>query len=125
MIALGGEIFGQTVMLVRLDMLYHDLSLMTRTGAAISALAAPKFKKLSLELGGKNATVVFDDCDFDEAVSTAVRAAFSNQGQICLCGSRILIQEALYDRFRDAMVAKVSKMRIGDPKIALAHATDP
>ena len=87
----------------------------TATGAAISALAAPKFKKLSLELGGKNATVVFDDCDFDEAVSTAVRAAFSNQGQICLCGSRILIQEALYDRFRDAMVAKVSKMRIGDP----------
>lgn len=85
------------------------------TGAAISAAAAPKFKKLSLELGGKNATVVFDDADFEDAVSNAIRAAFANQGQICLCGSRILIQDTLYDRFRDAMVAKVSKMRIGDP----------
>ena len=87
----------------------------TATGAAISASAAPKFKKLSLELGGKNATVVFSDADFDAALSTAVRAAYSNQGQICLCGSRILVQEDLYDRFRDAMVAKVSKLRIGDP----------
>ena len=87
----------------------------SNTGAAISAAAGPKFKKLSLELGGKNATVVFSDADFDQAVSTAIRAAFSNQGQICLCGSRILVQEDLYERFRDAMVAKVSKMRIGDP----------
>lgn len=87
----------------------------TATGAAISALAAPKFKKLSLELGGKNATVVFDDADFDAAVSTAVRAAYSNQGQICLCGSRILVQEGIYERFRDAMVEKVSRLRIGDP----------
>ena len=85
------------------------------TGAAISAAAAPKFKKLSLELGGKNATVVFDDCDFDAALSTAIRAAFANQGQICLCGSRILVQDTLYERFRDAMVDKVSRMRIGDP----------
>jgi aminomuconate-semialdehyde/2-hydroxymuconate-6-semialdehyde dehydrogenase len=85
------------------------------TGAAISATAGPKFKKLSLELGGKNATVVFDDANFDTAVSTAIRAAYSNQGQICLCGSRILVQENIYERFRDAMVAKVSKMRIGDP----------
>lgn len=85
------------------------------TGAAISAAAAPKFKKLSLELGGKNATVVFDDCDFDAALSTAIRAAFANQGQICLCGSRILVQDTMYERFRDAMVNKVSRMRIGDP----------
>ena len=85
------------------------------TGAAISAAAAPKFKKLSLELGGKNATVVFDDCDFDAALSTAIRAAFANQGQICLCGSRILVQDTIYQRFRDAMVDKVSRMRIGDP----------
>jgi aminomuconate-semialdehyde/2-hydroxymuconate-6-semialdehyde dehydrogenase len=85
------------------------------TGAAISAAAAPKFKKLSLELGGKNATVVFDDCDFDAALSTAIRAAFANQGQICLCGSRILVQDTIYERFRDAMVNKVSRMRIGDP----------
>jgi len=85
------------------------------TGAAISAAAAPKFKKLSLELGGKNATIVFDDCDFDAALSTAIRAAFANQGQICLCGSRILVQDTIYERFRDAMVDKVSRMRIGDP----------
>ena len=85
------------------------------TGAAISAAAAPKFKKLSLELGGKNATVVFDDCDFDAALSTAIRAAFANQGQICLCGSRILVQDTIYERFRDAMIDKVSRMRIGDP----------
>ena len=85
------------------------------TGAAISAAAAPKFKKLSLELGGKNATVVFDDADFDDALNTAVRAAFANQGQICLCGSRILVQDTIYEKFRDEMVAKVSKMRIGDP----------
>ena len=85
------------------------------TGAAISAAAAPKFKKLSLELGGKNATVVFDDADFDDALNTAVRAAFANQGQICLCGSRILVQDTIYEKFRDAVVAKVSKMRIGDP----------
>ena len=87
----------------------------SNTGAAISATAGPKFKKLSLELGGKNATVVFDDADFDTALSTAIRAAYSNQGQICLCGSRILVQENIYEKFRDAMVAKVSKMRIGDP----------
>ena len=85
------------------------------TGAAISAAAAPKFKKLSLELGGKNATIVFDDCDFDAALSTAIRSAFANQGQICLCGSRILVQDTVYERFRDAMVDKVSRMRIGDP----------
>ena len=85
------------------------------TGAAISAAAAPKFKKLSLELGGKNATIVFDDCDFDAALSTAIRSAFANQGQICLCGSRILVQDTIYERFRDAMVDKVSRMRIGDP----------
>ncbi len=87
----------------------------SNTGAAISAAAAPKFKKLSLELGGKNATVVFDDWTLTKPCPRPVRAAFSNQGQICLCGSRILVQEGLYDRFRDAMVAKVSKMRIGDP----------
>ena len=85
------------------------------TGAAISAAAAPKFKKLSLELGGKNATIVFDDCDFDAALSTAIRSAFANQGQICLCGSSILVQDTVYERFRDAMVDKVSRMRIGDP----------
>ena len=76
----------------------------------------PNSRKLSLELGGKNATVVFDDCDFDAALSTAMCGRHTpTKGQICLCGSRILVQEGIYDRFRDAMVAKVSKLRIGDP----------
>ncbi|MGH8371792.1 MAG: aldehyde dehydrogenase [Gammaproteobacteria bacterium] len=87
----------------------------TKTGADIAARAAPKFKKLSLELGGKNPTLVFADCDFDTAVNESVRAAFSNQGEICLCGSRILIERSLYARFRDAFVARVKTLQQGDP----------
>ncbi len=87
----------------------------TLTGADIAARAAPKFKKMSLELGGKNPTLVFADCDFETTVSETVRAAFSNQGEICLCGSRILIERGLYARFRDAFVARVRALRQGDP----------
>ena len=87
----------------------------TQTGAAIARVAAPQFKKLSLELGGKNATLIFADCDFEHTLNEAVRAAFSNQGQICLCGSRILIERSLYTRFRDAFVARVNQLRIGNP----------
>ena len=87
----------------------------TETGKLIAATAGPMFKKLSLELGGKNANIVFDDCDFDEALSTSVRSSFSNQGQICLCGSRIFVQKAIYDRFKKAFIEKVAKLRIGDP----------
>jgi aminomuconate-semialdehyde/2-hydroxymuconate-6-semialdehyde dehydrogenase len=87
----------------------------TRTGADIATRAAPKFKKLSLELGGKNPTLVFADCDFETTVSETVRSAFSNQGEICLCGSRILIERSLYARFRDAFVAHVKALRQGDP----------
>ncbi len=87
----------------------------TRVGAAIAADAAPRFRKLSLELGGKNATIVFADADFDAAVDGAVRAAFSNQGQICLCGSRILVQSSLYQRFRSAFLERVAALRVGDP----------
>lgn len=87
----------------------------TQTGATIASIAAPKFKKLSLELGGKNATLVFADCNFEETVSETVRAAFSNQGQICLCGSRILIQRSIYDKFKEAFVAKVRALKVGDP----------
>ncbi len=89
----------------------------TRTGAAIAATAAPQFKKLSLELGGKNPLVVFADADFDRALDTAVRASFSNQGQICLCGSRLLIERPIYERFRDAFVARARALRIGDPAL--------
>lgn len=87
----------------------------TKTGADIASRAAPKFKKLSLELGGKNPTLVFADCDFETAVTESVRAAISNQGEICLCGSRIFVERGIYTRFRDAFVRKVKALRQGDP----------
>ena len=87
----------------------------TKTGADIASRAAPKFKKLSLELGGKNPTIVFADCDFERTVSESVRAAFSNQGEICLCGSRILVERGLYERFREAFIRRVQELRLGDP----------
>lgn len=86
------------------------------TGAAIASATATQFKKLSLEMGGKNATVVFADCDFERAVAESVRAAFSNQGQICLCGSRILVERSLLPRFREAFVERVRALRVGDPR---------
>lgn len=82
----------------------------TQTGARIAGHVAPKFKKMSLELGGKNPAIVFADADFDEALRTTLRSSFANQGQICLCGSRILVERTVYDKFRDALVAKASKM---------------
>lgn len=88
----------------------------TATGARIAAVAAPMFKKLSLELGGKNAVLVFADCDFDTMLKETVRSSFSNQGQICLCGSRILVERSIYDRFKTEFVAKVKALRVGDPQ---------
>ena len=88
----------------------------TATGRAIAQAAAPLFKKTSLELGGKNPTLVFADCDFDHTVRKVVRAAFSNQGQICLCGSRILVEAPIYKRFRDAFVRHVRELTVGDPQ---------
>lgn len=93
----------------------------TRTGAEIARVAAPLFKKLSLELGGKNPVLVFADCDFEDMLNTTVRSSFTNQGQICLCGSRILVERSLYARFRDAFVDRVRALRVGDPG---AEATD-
>ena len=87
----------------------------TRTGAEIARTAAPMFKKLSLELGGKNPVLVFADCDFDRMLNETVRSSFRNQGQICLCGSRILIERSIYVRFRDAFVARAKALRTGDP----------
>jgi aminomuconate-semialdehyde/2-hydroxymuconate-6-semialdehyde dehydrogenase len=87
----------------------------TKTGEWIARTAAPMFKKLSLELGGKNPNLVFADCNFDEAVKTSVNAAFSNQGEICLCGSRIFIEESIYEKFKDALVKRVSTLKTGDP----------
>lgn len=87
----------------------------TATGARVAMAAAPRFKKLSLELGGKNPTLVFADCDLDRTVEGVVRAGFLNQGQVCLCGSRILIERSLYDEFRDRLVERVADMTVGDP----------
>ena len=87
----------------------------TRVGAEIAAGAARTFTKVSLEMGGKNPTVIFADADLDLAVEQALRAAFSNQGQICLCGSRILVEKSVYPRVRDALVAGARALRVGDP----------
>ncbi|MBI4422349.1 MAG: aldehyde dehydrogenase [Elusimicrobia bacterium] len=87
----------------------------TQTGAKIAAAAAPAFRKLSLELGGKNPSLVFADSDFEEAVNGVLRAAFSNQGQLCLCGSRILVERTIYHSFKEALVARTRSLRVGDP----------
>ncbi len=87
----------------------------TSTGKHIAAIAAPMFKKLSLELGGKNPNIVFADCDFEKALKTTVQSSFLNQGEICLCGSRILVERSIYNQFRDALVKEVSQMKVGDP----------
>jgi aminomuconate-semialdehyde/2-hydroxymuconate-6-semialdehyde dehydrogenase len=87
----------------------------TVTGKRIAAAAAGQLKKLALELGGKNPTLVFADADFEVAVDGAVRAAFTNQGEICLCGSRVLIERSVYPRFRDAFVERARRLKLGDP----------
>ena len=91
----------------------------TRTGASIAATAAPHFKKVSLELGGKNPAIVFADAELsDDNLDTIVRSGFANQGEICLCGSRLLVQRSIYETFRERYVAKVNALRIGDPQDA-------
>ena len=87
----------------------------TATGARIAATAAPMFKKLSLELGGKNPTLIFADAEFEDVLRTTVQSGFANQGEICLCGSRILVERPIYEKFRDAYVEKISRLKVGDP----------
>jgi aminomuconate-semialdehyde/2-hydroxymuconate-6-semialdehyde dehydrogenase len=87
----------------------------TATGRIVAAQAASSFKKLSLELGGKNATIVFDDADLDEAVAGAVRAGFTNTGQVCLCGSRVLVHRSIHDAFLERFVQGVAALPQGDP----------
>lgn len=89
----------------------------TQTGQTIAKTAAPMFKKLSLELGGKNPAIIFEDCDYDKMLETTVRSSFANQGQICLCGSRILVQESIYERFKNDFVAAVKQLNPGDPQV--------
>lgn len=90
----------------------------TKTGAEIARVAAPMFKKLSLELGGKNPNIIFADCNFDKAVSESVRSSFTNQGEICLCGSRIFIEKSIYERFKTAFIAQTKTMKVGNPLAA-------
>ncbi|MEZ4826139.1 MAG: aldehyde dehydrogenase [Bacteroidia bacterium] len=88
----------------------------TAVGKRIAEIAAPMFKKVSLEMGGKNANVVFADADYEQALTTSIRASFTNQGQICLCGSRIFVEKSIYDRFAADFVSRVKQMKIGDPQ---------
>ena len=87
----------------------------TAVGQRIAGIAAPLLKKVSLELGGKNPTLVFADSDWREHLDTIVRSAFQNSGQICLCGSRLLVEQRIYAEFRDALVERASALRVGDP----------
>ncbi|MCL4140733.1 UNVERIFIED_CONTAM: hypothetical protein GTU68_033297, partial [Idotea baltica] len=87
----------------------------TNTGAEIAKIAAPMFKKLSLELGGKNPNIIFADCNYAEMLETTVRSSFANQGQICLCGSRIFVEEHIYDKFKADFIAKVKGLNVGHP----------
>ncbi|MBV6478783.1 MAG: 2-aminomuconic 6-semialdehyde dehydrogenase [Ignavibacteria bacterium] len=87
----------------------------TSTGREISKIASPMFKKLSLELGGKNPVIIFSDCRYDEMLETTVNSSFRNQGEICLCGSRIFIEKNLYKKFRDDFIKRVSQLTVGDP----------
>ena len=87
----------------------------TATGAHIARVAAPMFKKLSLELGGKNPNLIFADCDYEKMLNTTVRSSFANQGQICLCGSRIFVEEKIYEKFKKDFIQKVSELKVGNP----------
>ncbi len=87
----------------------------TRVGKEIAKVAAPLFKKLSLEMGGKNPNVIFADCNYDKMLKTTLRSSFANQGQICLCGSRIYVERPIYDQFKKDFVEKAKQMKVGDP----------
>jgi aminomuconate-semialdehyde/2-hydroxymuconate-6-semialdehyde dehydrogenase len=87
----------------------------TRAGKEIASIAAPMFKKLSLELGGKNPNIIFADCDFEKMIKTTISSSFENQGEICLCGSRIIIEKSIYEKFKEAFLDAARKLKIGDP----------
>lgn len=87
----------------------------TRAGREIAGIAGPMLKKTSLELGGKNPNIIFADCDWEKMMKTTVQSSFTNQGEICLCGSRILVEDSIYERFKNELVARTIKMAVGDP----------
>ena len=90
----------------------------TATGRSIAASCASQFKKLSLELGGKNPVLIFEDCDYPTMLETSLRTAFANQGQICLCGSRFYVHRSIYERFKRDFVARTQALRLGNPLAA-------
>jgi len=87
----------------------------TATGAHIARTAAPMFKKLSLELGGKNPNLIFADCDYEKMLNVTLKSSFANQGQICLCGSRIYIERSIYEKFKTDFTARVKALKVGHP----------
>lgn len=87
----------------------------TRTGEEIARTAAPMFKKMSLELGGKNPNIIFADCNYEEMLATTIRSSFSNQGEICLCGSRIFVERPMYEQFKGDFVSRAASLKVGDP----------
>lgn len=87
----------------------------TRAGKEIASVAAPMFKKISLELGGKNPNIIFADCNWEKMMKTTVQSSFSNQGEICLCGSRILVEESIYEKFKTELMERAKRIRVGDP----------
>jgi aminomuconate-semialdehyde/2-hydroxymuconate-6-semialdehyde dehydrogenase len=87
----------------------------TVTGKKVAEACAPLFKKVSLELGGKNPNIVFADADLDAAITGSVRSSFANQGQVCLCGSRVFVERSAYNDFVDRFLDKASKLKSGDP----------
>jgi aminomuconate-semialdehyde/2-hydroxymuconate-6-semialdehyde dehydrogenase len=89
----------------------------TRAGERIASIAAPMFKKLSLELGGKNPNIIFNDCNWEKMIPETIRSSFGNQGQICLCGSRLLIEKSAYENFKKYFVEAVKKLTVGDPLV--------
>ena len=93
----------------------------TIAGERIASIAAPMFKKLSLELGGKNPTIIFADCDWEKMMTTTIQSSFSNQGQICLCGSRILIESSVYEKFKKEFTQRTKELTVGDPLLETSN----
>ena len=87
----------------------------TRVGREIAEVAAPAFKKISLEMGGKNPNLIFADCDYEKMLDTTLRSSFANQGQICLCGSRIFVEKSIYQKFKADFVARTTALKVGPP----------
>lgn len=87
----------------------------TKTGEHIAKTAAPMFKKLSLELGGKNPNIIFSDCNYEKMLQVTLKSSFANQGQICLCGSRIFVEDSIYEKFKSDFIAKVEQLKVGNP----------